>query len=413
METAATEVIHHLFLLLLIILAFGMTAGRLAAWLRLPDVVLFIAAGMVLGQGLHWVNETSGSLTNQLILAAGSALILFDGGRSIRLGGLRKVAWTVGLLSVPGVLITTAVTGGAIRYLFGIDWLYAMLAAAVIASTDPASVIPILRQVKIRDSVRETVECESAFNDATGSIVTLALLAAATGRQALEAGPMAWEFVRAAGGGILTGSALSLAAAVLVAHPRLGILRDYTPIAMVGTAVGAYIAGDLLGVSGFMATFVAGLVWGNSASFGLPMANKSDEMAHFSDNATVMMRMLIFVLLGSQVDLGLLAAYWLPSLAVVLVLMFVARPLAVMLCALPDVRARWEPRELAFMMWVRETGVIPAALSGMIAGMHVKHADVIASVTFMAIVLTILVQGSTTAWIARRLGLEEGGGAKR
>ncbi|WP_420849576.1 hypothetical protein [Paenibacillus montanisoli] len=73
--------------------------------------------------------------------------------------------------------------------------------------------------------------------------------------------------------------------------------------------------------------------------------------------------------------------------------------------AWPDRSSRWTLREMAFMVWVRETGVIPAALSGMLAGMGVKHADIIASITFMAIMLTILLQASTTAWMARKLGL--------
>jgi cell volume regulation protein A len=406
MENQTTEMIHHLLYLLLIIIAAGMIAGRLASRLKLPDVVLFIVAGMVLGQGLHWVNETSSSITNQLILVVGSALILFDGGRNIRLRGLKKVGLTVGLLSVPGVLITVAVTGAAVHYIFGVEWLYALLAGSVIASTDPASIIPVFRQVKIRDKVRETVESESAFNDATGSIITFALLAAITGEQALEAGPIIWEFATAALGGIAVGAVFSFIVVYLVAHFRLGILRDYTTIAMIATALGAYLIGDLLHVSAFMATFVAGLVWGNSHVFGLHMSDKSEEMGHFSDNITVIMRMLIFVLLGSQVNFRLLADYWWQSLLVTVVLVAIARPLTVYASALPDRKADWKPRELLFMVWVRETGVIPAALSGMIAGMHVKHADMIAALTFMAIMLTILIQASTTGWAARKLGLE-------
>jgi potassium/hydrogen antiporter len=405
-QNQTTEMVHHLLLLLLIVISAGMISGKIAAWLRLPDVVLFILAGMILGQGLNLLNEASNSITNQLILTTGSALILFDGGRHIGLKGLRKVGLTVAMLSVPGVLITAAVTGAAVHYLFGIDWLYALLAAAVIASTDPASIIPVFRQVHIRDKVRETVESESAFNDATASILTFALLAAITGQQALEAGPMIWEFLRTAVGGILVGLVFSFIVLYLVAHKRFGILREYTTVAMFATAIGAYVIGDLLHVSGFMATFVAGLICGNSQVFRLYLTRKLDEIGHFSDNITVIMRMLIFVMLGSQVNFILLAKYWWQSLIVVIVLMAIARPLTVYVSALPDRKAGWTLREILFMVWVRETGVIPAALSGMIAGMGIRHADIIAAITFMAIMLTILLQASTTAWVARKLGLE-------
>ncbi|MFC4775618.1 cation:proton antiporter [Paenibacillus sp. GCM10023252] len=406
MVTEATPVIHHMVLLFLLVLCFGMLSGRIAAWLRLPDVALFIVMGMVLGQGLHLINEGSASVVNQLVLTVGSVLILFDGGRNISLRGLQKVKWTISLLSVPGVLITIAVTGAAIHYLFGIEWLYALLAGSVIASTDPASIIPVFRQVTIRKKVRETVESESAFNDATGSIITFALLAAVTGESALEAGPLLWEFVRTAAGGILLGAAVGVLIVLLAVHPKLGILKEYTTIAMVVTALGAYLLGDYIHVSGFMATFVAGLVWGNPAIVKLNLEAREQELVHFSDNMTVIMRMLIFVLLGSQADLALMLEYGLQSLAVVLLFMFVARPLTVLASALPDRAAKWTGRELLFMMWVRETGVIPAALSGIIIGMGVKHADIIASITLMAILMTILVQASTTAWVAKRLGMD-------
>ncbi len=404
--TATGEIIQHLLIVLVLIFIAGMVSGKIAAWLKLPDVVVFILIGMVLGQGLHWIHETSSSVLNQTILTAGSTLILFDGGRNIGLHGLRKVWITISLLSVPGVLITVGVVGVAVHYLFGLGWILSLLVGAVIASTDPASIIPVFRQVKIRDKVRETVESESAFNDATGSIITFTLLAVVLGQGSLEAGPMIFDFLKTAVGGIIVGVVVAIPFSYLTGHHRFAVLREYTTIAMIVVALAAYLIGDLLHVSGFMATFVAGLIWGNEKTFGLSMHEKRQEMDHFADNITVLMRMLIFILLGSQVNFQVLIEYFWPSLAVVLVLMFIARPLTVIACALPDRRAKWTWREMAFMVWVRETGVIPAALSGMIVASGVEHADIIASVTFMAIMLTILVQASTTAWVARKLGLE-------
>lgn len=398
--------IHHLLILLVLIVIAGMLAGRAAARLRIPDVAAFIVVGILLGQGLHWINESSSSLTNQLVLIIGSTVILFDGGRNISLIGLSKVKWTVALLSVPGVLITVAVTGTAIHFIFGIEWLYALLAGSVIASTDPASIIPVFRQVRIRTKVRETVESESAFNDATGSIITFALIAAITGQSSLQAGALFGQFMYTALGGIVIGVLVGAVFVYFVAHSKLGILRNYTTIAMLTVALLAYLLGDLLHVSGFMATFVAGLVWGNSGLLKLPMDRKATEIVHFSDNMTVILRMLIFVLLGSQFDLGLLVQYGWQSLAIVVVLMLIARPLTVLACALPDRAAKWKGKELLFMMWVRETGVIPAVLSGMISSAGIQHADKIASITLMAILITVLLQASTTAWLARRLGMD-------
>ena len=87
--------------------------------------------------------------------------------------------------------------------------------------------------------------------------------------------------------------------------------------------------------------------------------------------------------------------------------MLVARPMTVFLCALPDRRARWSFNEMLFMCWTRETGVIPAALAGLLLGMKAPGAQMIASVTFIAILMTILIQAPTTKWLGKRLGLLE------
>jgi cell volume regulation protein A len=407
MDNNITEMVHHVIFLLVLIFAVGMVFGKAASWLKLPDVALFLVAGIIVGQGLHLVTETSGSFTNQFILTIGSALILFDGGRNIRLAGLKKVWFTVTMLSVPGVFATCGIVAVAAHYLLDLPWIYAMLMGAVISSTDPATLIPVFKQVPIRTKVRETVESESAFNDATGSILTFSVLAVITGGQAVS--PLAGieQFALTAFGGIAVGFVIGYGLSFITAHMKLGWLRDYATIAMVVTALGSYWAGDMLHVSGFMATFTAGLIWGNADVFKLNMEDKLHEMSHFTENITVLMRMLIFILLGSQVDFNVISQHLWSSMAVIAIFMLVARPVTVLLSALPDRKARWTWREIAFMFWVRETGVIPAALCGMIAGMGIRYADIIAAVTFMAVLLTILFQASTTAYAARKLGLDE------
>lgn len=405
MENVSTAMIHHVLFLFILICGIGMIAGKLANWLKLPDVAFFLFAGMVVGQGLGWINEASSTLVNQFILTAGSTLILFDGGRNIRLSGLRKVWLTVTLLSVPGVIITCVVVAISTHFLMGLPWIYALLLGAIISSTDPATLIPVFKQVKIRPKVRETVESESAFNDATGSILTFSLLAIILGTAQFSFASSVLEFLVSAFGGIAVGCVIGFVISYLVAHIDLGVLRDYTTIAMVVAALGAFLLGDVLHVSGFMATFTAGLIWGNAGLFKLNMTDKQHEMEHFSDNITVVMRMLIFVLLGSQVNFAVIYEHLWSGLAVIVIFMFIARPLTVLACTLPDRQAAWSWREIVFMFWVRETGVIPAALVGIVAGAGIEHVDVIASVTFLAILLTILFQASTTAYAAKKLGV--------
>ena len=131
----------------------------------------------------------------------------------------------------------------------------------------------------------------------------------------------------------------------------------------------------------------------------------AERLDEFIMTTTLIARMFIFILLGSQVDFAIMDKYLIGGVIVVTVFMLIARPAAVFICTLPDRRAKWRLNEMVFMCWTRETGVIPAALAGILVGMGAPGADVIASITFIAILLTILIQATTTKWLAGRLGL--------
>jgi cell volume regulation protein A len=172
--------------------------------------------------------------------------------------------------------------------------------------------------------------------------------------------------------------------------------------------IGAYFAADGVGASGFMAVFVFGIVLGNKDALGFKMSQaEQHRLDQYVATTAFIMRLFIFILLGAQVDFALMNRYLLPGIAVVAIFMAVARPAAVFACALPDRRARWSINEMLFMCWTRETGVIPAALAGILLGVKAPGAPMIASVTFIAILMTILIQAPTTRWLAGRLGLLE------
>jgi len=170
--------------------------------------------------------------------------------------------------------------------------------------------------------------------------------------------------------------------------------------------ISAYMGADGMHANGFMAVFVFGIMLGNQESLGFKLTPQEDTLLEdYVMTTAFIMRMFIFILLGTQVDFGLMNQYLLGGVAVVVVFMLVARPVTVFLCALPDRRARWSFREMLFMCWTRETGVIPGALAGMLVGMKAPGAQIIASVTFIAILMTILIQATTTKWLAKKLGL--------
>lgn len=186
----------------------------------------------------------------------------------------------------------------------------------------------------------------------------------------------------------------------------LGFLAEYAPVATLMAVIGAYMGADGLNSSGYMAVFVFGIMLGNQRSLGFAIAERDEaQLEDFVLTTALVMRMFIFILLGSQVDFGLMNQYLAGGVAVVTLFMLVARPVTVFLCALPDRRARWSFKEMLFMCWTRETGVIPSALAGLLLGMKAPGAKMIASVTFIAILMTILIQATTTKWLAKKLDL--------
>jgi len=402
----SAESVQGVLLTLAIVLGAGALTAALARRLQVPDVALFLLTGIALGPAaLGLVAVPAVSAFNQFVLVLGASWLLFDGGASLRFAVLSKVWITIVTISTVGVLITAAVTACAAHALLGMPWLTALLLGAVLAPTDPATLVPIFSQVKIRERVAQAVISESAFNDAIGAILTFAILGVIGGGTP-DAGSIALGFVREAGIGIGIGAVLGYVAADLVAHPRRGVLDDFAAAAALAGVTGAYACASALHGSGFMAVFVFGLVFGNRDSFGLQMPQRAEAQLHdFTAQGALVLRLLIFILLGTQVDFALVARVALPAAALVLVFMLVARPLTVFGCAAPDARARWTVREMLFMCWTRETGVIPAALAGLLLGQHVPGAEEIAAVVFVAILMTILVQAPTTRALAARLGL--------
>lgn len=407
--SAAIEIAKHTLLAGGLMLAVGVVTGFVAQKIKIPDVALFLLAGMAIGPAaLGLIDIKADSALNQIILLFGASYILFDGGASLRFAVLKQVWITIVVISTVGVLITAAVTGVAAHFVLGVPWLVALLLGAVLASTDPATLVPIFRQVKIRDRVAQTVMSESAFNDAMGAILTFGVLAVAMGTAEFSVTASVFDLLKQAAIGIVAGAALGYLAALLIAHERWAFLAEYAPVVTLVAVIGAYFAADGMQASGFMAVFVFGIVLGNKDAFGFTMAeDEARKLDEFVMTTAFIMRLFIFILLGAQVDFALMGQYWFGGVIVVTVLMLVARPLTVFICAAPDTRARWSFNEMLFMCWTRETGVIPAALAGLLMGMKAPGAQMIASVTFVAILMTILIQAPTTKWLGKRLGLLE------
>jgi potassium/hydrogen antiporter len=391
-----------------VILACGCVIGFVAQKFRMPDIVLFLLIGIALGpQVADVVNIRAETALNQLILIFGASYILFDGGASLRLSVLKEVWITLVLLATVGVLITALLVTPIAQYMLGLPFLVALLLGSTIAPTDPATLMPVFKQVRIKERVAQTVVSESALNDGTGSVFTVTILAVILGIGRFSVGHSLAALAEQAGIGIAAGCVLGYFAIFTIAHEKFSFLREYMPLVSLMVVIGAYLVAADLQASGFMAAFVAGIVVGNKELFGFAIEPREQEgLEDYIATTSLIARMFIFILLGSQVDFALLSQHWVGAFGIVVFFMLVARPITVFLCAVPDRRAKWNLKELLFMCWVRETGVIPSALAGLLLGVKAPHAELIASVVFVAVLVTILVQATTTKWWGTRLGLE-------
>jgi cell volume regulation protein A len=391
-----------------LLLAAGLAARVLADLLRVPEIVLLIAIGAALGpSALDVVDVPLDSLGAQLLFTFGVSSILFYGGLNLSLTVLRDVALSLGLLALPGVMLTAVLTGAVAALAFGLPFEQGLLIGAVLSPTDPAILIPLFIASRLRLRVAQTVIAESAFNDPTGAVLALAVAGALLSGDGGIGGPAAdflAELAISTVVGVLAGVLLS----ATISSRRSGILRDSAPVAVLAVVAVSYVSLDSAGGSGYLGAFLAGLIVGNMELLGLAMhSHHEEELVLASRTLSEVVTIFVFLVVGAALPFGTLGEQWAPSLAVVATLLLVARPVAILACTLPDRRARWSRQELAFLCWTRETGVVPAALVGVLAGLGVPDIDLLAAVVALAIVATLLLQAAPAPWLAGRLGLLE------
>lgn len=399
-----------LFATLALLLAVGLVADRLARVLGMPDIPLLVAAGFLLGPVLGLVHLRAGSGWPAFLLDFGAGFMLYEGGRRLPLRVLRDIGLGVGLLATVGVLVTGAAMSLAAHLLLRLPWVEAGLAGAVLSSTDPATIVPLFGEVAIRPRLARLVEAEAGFNDAVAAILTT-LLVTLGSRGHISPLQGAGAVAAVVAGGLGAGLASGLVVAwLLPGRPLPGILsaREHGAVLSLIGVLAAFAGATALGGSGYLAVFVAGILVGNREALGIG-STRSHRLFHdaYLQQVAGLVRVLVFLVLGAAVSLRAVWSVAGGGLVIAVLLMLVARPAAVVLCLPLDRRARWTWGEIRFTAWVRETGVVPAALAGLLLQEGAPGAETVAAVVFVAVLLTILVQVPTTRAWARANGVLE------
>ena len=398
--------VKDVILAVAIMLGAGLVCQLAADLLGIPRMLVLLAAGALLGPSVSGAIDVQlGSIGAQLVLTLGVSFILFHGGLQLSTRVLRQVAVGLGLLVVPGVVLTALVTGLVAAAVFHLSLMSGLLIGAVLAPTDPAILIPLFERLHLRPKVSQTIIAESALNDPTGAVLALAVAGVVLSGQASLTAPLQEFIVDLAistGIGVVFGVVLSAA----VSSHRAGIWRESSAIAVMAVISAGYFSIDSAGGSGYLGAFLAGLIVGNMEHLGLAMHSHHErDMRVFVATVADVMVMFVFITLGANLPWSAIADNLGPALVVIAALILLARPLTVLACLLPDRRGCWSQEEVVFLSWTRETGVVPAALAGIMVGLHVPHSEIVVTTVALAIIVTLAVQSTTKRWLARRLRL--------
>lgn len=364
-----------------------------------PLLLVFLAIGLLAGEDGILGIEFDNAPVAYFIGALALAIILFDSGFATPIQRYRQAAAPALVLATAGVLLTTALVGVAARWLLGLGWVEAMLLGAIVASTDAAAVFFLLKAggITLRERVGATLEIESGTNDpmAVFLTVTLATLAAA-GNQLGDAGPqLAWNFVREIGLGGALGWVGGMGIAWLLNRLR-SLDPGLYPIVTVSLALIVFAATGMLGGSGFLAAYVAGLTAGNRRIL------HAARIRRFQVGMTWLAQIGMFLTLGLLATPSNFELAALPAVLLAGVLIFLARPASVMLCLLPF---GFNAREIAFVGWVGLRGAVSILLAIVPTLQGLPNGGLYFNVVFVMVLASLVVQGWTTGPVARWLRL--------
>jgi len=380
--------------LLLLIAAF---VAMIARRLRLPYTTGLVVAGGTLAF-LHVAQGVE--LTKNLIFASFLPPLVFEAALNISWRRLRPEIPVVSALATLGVFISAAVTSVGMHYAVGWEWSAALLFGALIAATDPVSVIAMFKEFNVRSRLRMLLESESLFNDGTASVVFVIVLAAVT-VGIPSAGNIAGRFVFIVGGGIACGLLVG-GATLLVAGRTTDHLVEITFTTV--AAYGSFLIAEHFQASGVLATLTAGLLIGNIGRNGAISERGRVAVESFWEYAAFVVNSLIFILIGMRESQLRFWSYGIP-VAVAMGVVLVGRAAAVYpICAAfsrSNVRVSFQHQNL--MLWGGLRGALALALALSLPA-SLPHRHEVITVAFAVVAFSVLVQGLTMPVFLRMAG---------
>jgi NhaP-type Na+/H+ or K+/H+ antiporter len=376
----------------------GQALGR---HLRVPGIVVLLAAGVVLGPDVLGVvrPDTMGGALQALVGFA-VAIILFEGGMNLNLRRLRREARSIRQLVTIGALVTAAGGALAARIFLRWDWSLAILFGSLVIVTGPTVITPILRRIRLNQSVATVLEAEGVLIDAIGALIAVVTLEVVLSPVSGPFAEGAQILVLRLGSGALFGVAGGTLIAVLLRFERVippGLENVLTLSMVIVLFQGC---NNLFPESGIVAVTVAGLMVGNIKTRLL------SDLKEFKEQLTVLMIGMLFVLLAADVRIEEVRSLGWPGALTVLALMLVVRPINIFVGTLgSDLTLR----EKALLSWLAPRGIVAAAVASLFA-QEMSRAGIaggneLRALVFLVIAATVLIQGLSGGWVAGWLGV--------
>ncbi|MDZ8238365.1 MAG: cation:proton antiporter [Nostoc sp. ChiQUE01a] len=376
----------------------GISAQVLAAYLRVPSIVLLLLLGILFGSdGLGLLHPNLLGTGLEVIVALATAIILFEGGLNLDLRELGRVSVSLQLLVTLGTLITLLGGSMAAHWLGEFPWNIAFLYASIVVVTGPTVVGPLLKQINVDRQVATLLEGEGVLIDPVGAILAFVVLDTILNGDAQPINAIVGLLMRLGVGAAIGGAGGYLMSLIFKRASFLSFeLKNLVVLAILWSLF--TLSQMIRSESGVMTTVVAGAVFANSS------VPEERLLRSFKGQLTILSVSVLFILLAADLSIASVFALGWGSLLTVLVLMFVVRPINILFCTWNS-DLNW--RQKLFLSWVAPRGIVSASVASLFAILltqrGINGGDSIKALVFLTIIMTVVCQGLTAGWVARFL----------
>ncbi|MCR9012227.1 potassium/proton antiporter [Gabonibacter chumensis] len=385
-----------------ILLFTSIIAGKAGFKFGVPALLLFLGVGMLFGNdglGIQFNNPEIAQFIGVIALS----IILFSGGMDTKMSEIKPVVGQGIVLATFGVMITALITGYFIYQITGLTndfisltFTESLLLAAVMSSTDSASVFSILRSKRqgLKENLRPLLELESGSNDPMAYMLTILLIQVIQSGESSISGTVL-QFIMQMSIGAVSGYLLGHLARFTI--NKININQSLYSVLLLAFVFFIFSFTDLLKGNGYLAVYIAGLMVGNHK-----MVHKKSLMTFF-DGFTWLFQIVMFLTLGLLVNPADLIPIAGLGILVGIFMIIVARPLTVFLCLLPF--RKMSAKSRVYVSWVGLRGAVPIIFATYPLIANIQHASLIFNVVFFITILSLVIQGTTVSYMAKFLGL--------